>query len=43
MIIIIMISDLNMPIYKQSVNARQMTGIRWAPPGEYSMSVVGTA
>ena len=35
MIIIIMISVLNMPIYKQSVNAKRMTGIRQAPPGEY--------
>jgi len=30
-----MIPVLNMPIYKQSVNARQMTCIRRAPPGEY--------
>jgi len=32
-----MIYVLNMPIYKQSVNARRMTGngIRRAPPGEY--------
>jgi len=34
-----MISVLNMPIYKQSVNAKRMIGIRWAPPGGY----VGTA
>jgi len=34
-----MISVLNMPIYKLSVNARQMTGVRSAPPCEY----VGTA
>jgi len=30
-----MISVSNMPIYKQSVNARRMTGICWVPPGEY--------
>jgi len=32
-----------MSIYKQSLNARRMTGIRWAPPGEYIASYVGTA
>jgi len=32
-----------MPIYKQSVNARRMTGIRCAPPGEFIASYVGTS
>jgi len=34
-----MISVLNIPIYKQSVNARRMTGIHRAPPGEYDGTV----
>ena len=34
-----------MPIYKQSVNARRMTSICWAPPGKYiaSTSALPTA
>ena len=32
-----------MPIYKQSLNAIRMTGIRWAPPGKYTASFVGNA
>jgi len=32
-----------MPIYKQSVNVRRMNAVRWAPPGEYIASYVGTA
>ena len=43
MIIIILIFILNMPIYKQSVNTRRMTGMCWAPPGEYIASYISTA